>query len=326
MKQGILCVAFCALAGSMASAADFEATRLGQTALRDVVMIDNTLAGGTYSDTVDAGMFNFEFTDIDGVRGVGQFAEGRFTTFCAELQPIRNGARLYDLIPVVDGPNPESLNFEGPYDDADDAELNAVVAAAIRLGWINPDLSPTATATLTTRAAIQIGIWRTLLDNSVFTVLDGSVESALMELEAEASSVPDARVAGLLLMANADTQDMLFVVDDQPPVLVCDAEKVIEQTYSPCDWNRDGRVDSRDVVAFVHDYKRCDADFNGDGWTNFRDFCEFVHCYRTAKYDGKCGDSGDDAQLYQISFSAEDDGGDVFIEASSRPSASRSRS
>ncbi len=106
MKQAVLCLVGCSLAGSIASAQDFEAVRRGQTALIDVVMVDNTASGGSYSDVLNAGVFNFEYTDVDGLRGSGQFAGPRFSTFCAELQNVRNGNRLYDVIQVTEGRTP----------------------------------------------------------------------------------------------------------------------------------------------------------------------------------------------------------------------------
>lgn len=321
MSKAALCLACCAFAGSVASASDFEAIRTGRQVIFNVVHVDNTASGGSYNATPDAGTFSFEYTDTDGLRGSGQFAGGQtFYTFCAELERAMTDNRAYDVIPISAGPNPSTFEGEGPYDAADEAEVNAVIAAAARLGWIGWDLAPTETTTNALRAAVQIGIWRVLFDNSEFTVLNANVAAALATLESEAASQPDALVPGLRLMSNQGSQDMLYVLDDQPPELVCDAEVIDIPTYSPCDWNQDGVTNVADLMAFMAAYDRRKADFNGDGVTDCRDLREFLACYR----DASCGQQGgghggqgqdDDVKLFQISFHADDDGGVVTYDA-----------
>ncbi len=318
MNTRFACLMACTLAGTVASAADFSATRTGRLAVIDVVLVDNTSSGGTFSDVLSAGTFQFDYTDVDGARGTGQFAASGFSTFCAELQEVAGGSFDYDIINIENGPNPLEFNSEGPYDAADAVEVNALVAAAIRLGWINADLSSTGTTTNGLRAAIQIGIWRALLDNSTFSINNANVQNNLNILEAEAATNPTASVAGLRLMSSPDTQDMLFVLDDQPPVLVCDAVVTIEPIFSPCDWNMDGDVNSADVLAFLRDYDRKNADFNDDGRTDCRDLQAFIACYRDASCGwGKGGHGSDQSEitLVEVTYSAQDDGGEVVYDA-----------
>lgn len=267
---------------------DFSAELVSRDAVLDVLMVDNTMNGGSYSGTISAGQFRFAYTDTDGVRGAGQFGNDRFFTFCGELQAIRSGDRVYELIAVHDGPNPTVGNGEGPYDLLDAAELNAVVAAAMRLGWVNDDLGQNAMSTNERLAAIQIAIWRVLWDNSQLTIQDSDVEALVFEVEAEAANEPNAMVNGLVLMSNPNTQDMLYILrDDLPPSLVCVADVLVDSADCPCDLNLDGMTDTLDTMAFADAYGMGDADFNGDGVTDYQDLLDFLACYFDPT--GNCG-------------------------------------
>lgn len=268
-------------------AGDFEAEFAGRSGPGGIVHIDNTASGGTYSGDVGAGHMNFDYTDVDGLRGTGQFESGRFRTFCIELQNVLNNSRMYDITEIADGPNPVAGNGEGNYDLADETEVHAVVAAAIRLGWINPDLSSTDITTDTLLSAIQVAIWQVLLDNSVVTANVPAISLEVAVLVAEAATDPTARVAGLRAMSNPDTQDMLFVQDDSPPEILCVADILTEEDTCPCDLNMDGVTDDNDVTSFSDAFANGDADFNNDGVTDFQDLLDFLACY----YDptGNCG-------------------------------------
>jgi hypothetical protein len=282
---------------------DFLAEFRGQRGLQDAIRIDNTASGGTYIDDVGAGHMRMAYMDTDGIRGAGQFADPIFSTFCVEFQDVRNQTRGYDLISVTAGPNPIGGNGEDAYDSLDEAELHAVVAAAIRLGWINDDLSPNAESTDVRRAAIQAGIWRVLFDNSSVTSNVAELTAAIAVLETEAANEPDARIAGLRIMSNPDTQDMLFIVeDDSPPEVVCEVELVADGSLCPCDIDLDGAVTDADLALFLQNYAAGDADFNMDGITDFFDFLDFNACY--SDQSGNCG------QLIGDGDCCEDEDGD----------------
>ncbi len=207
MKKAIvMSVALAAAAG--AASAGFDAEYNGYTGVAAGVHINN---GGFVNQDFNAGHNNFTYTDVGGDRGTGQFAGGSFSTFCIELQNTLVGSRTYDLAGITDSPNP-SPGAGGPqYDSADEAEVNAVIAAAIRLGWINSDLSAGANATNTRLAAIQGQIWKVVLDTSTVTG-NGAVATEMGALQTEIANDPNATVNGLVAMLNADTQDQLFVV------------------------------------------------------------------------------------------------------------------
>lgn len=200
------------LASSATALADFEATYLGLTT-GGTVHIDNTASGGFVNQDFAAGQLEFAYTNgtnDGGERGAEQFRSGSFKTFCIELQNVRTGDNVYDVNSIDNAPNP-SPGAGGPaYDAADEAEVNAVIAAAVRLGWINNDLSANS-ATNTQLSAIQGQLWKVVLDNSVVTG-NFAVGTEMANLQAEIANAPSATVAGLRAMLNADSQDQLFVV------------------------------------------------------------------------------------------------------------------
>lgn len=204
-------MAIVALIGSSGLAlADFEATYVGLTG-GGTVHINN---GGFVDQDFNAGHITFAYTNSGtdgGERGVGQYSSGTFSGFCIELQNIvETGAHIYDVDFISNGPNPSPGSGGPAYDAADEAEVNAVVAAAISLGWINNDLSAN-TATDMQLSAIQGQIWKVVLDTSVVTG-NGAVAVEMATLQAQIALDPTGTVSGLRAMLNADTQDQLFVV------------------------------------------------------------------------------------------------------------------
>ena len=209
MKKTMIMSVMLAAAG--AAHAGFDAEYTGMTGVDGGVNINNTGTGGFINLNFDAGHNNFNYTDVGGDRGAGQFSGGSFSTFCIELQNTLGGSRSYDVTSIQNSPNPSPGNGGPQYDSADEAEVHAVVAAAIRLGWINSDLSAGANATNTRLAAIQGQIWKVVLDLAVVTG-NGSVGTEMAALQAEITNDPSATVSGLRAMLNANTQDQLFVV------------------------------------------------------------------------------------------------------------------
>ncbi len=209
MKKTMIISVMLAAAG--AAHAGFDAEYTGMNGVDGGVNINNTGTGGFINLNFDAGHNNFNYTDVGGDRGAGQFSGGSFSTFCIELQNTLGGSRSYDVTGIQNSPNPSPGNGGPQYDSADEAEVHAVVAAAIRLGWINDDLSAGANATNTRLAAIQGQIWKVVLDLAVVTG-NGSVGTEMAALQSEITNDPSATVAGLRAMLNANSQDQLFVV------------------------------------------------------------------------------------------------------------------
>lgn len=207
-KATYMSVILAAAAGT--AFAGFDAEYTGMTGVDSSININNTGTGGFINLDFDAGHNNFNYVGA-GDRGAGQFDGGSFSTFCIELQNTLTGTRSYDLQSIQNSPNPSPGNGGPQYDSADEAEVNAVVAAAIRLGWINGDLTAGANVSNERLAAIQGQIWKVVLDEAVVTG-NGSVGTEMAALAAEAANDPSATVAGLVAMLNADTQDQLFVV------------------------------------------------------------------------------------------------------------------
>ena len=209
MKKAMIMSVMLASATGVA-VAGFDAEFTGLTGVANAININNTGTGGFINFDFDAGHNNFDCVG-GGDRGAGQFAGGSFSTFCIELQNTLTGTRSYDVTGIQNSPNPSPGNGGPQYDSADEAEVHAVVAAAIRLGWINSDLSAGANATNVRLAAIQGQIWKVVLDLAVVTG-NGTVGSEMAALQSEIDNDPSATVAGLRAMLNADTQDQLFVV------------------------------------------------------------------------------------------------------------------
>jgi hypothetical protein len=199
------------LLASGSALAGFDALRIGFYGISDSIRVDTTGYGGVINDTFAAGHFEFRYTDIGGERGLGQFSGGEFSTFCIELQSILSGSQSYDVDTIENAPNPTSGAGQGPYDAADDAEVQAVVAAAIDLGWINNDLSSNG-MTESQAAAIQGMIWKVVFDNADVTAEVASVATDMATLQAQYDSNPSGTVNSLQAMLNADSQDQLFVV------------------------------------------------------------------------------------------------------------------
>ncbi len=193
--------------------AGFDATYLGRTGVDAAIQIDNTGTGGFVNQSFGAGHLGFAYTDVGGDRGAGQFSGGSFNTFCIELQNILGTEQSYEVDSIENGPNPE-IGAGGPaYDAADAAEVNAVVAAAISMGWLNNDLSANS-ATNAQLAGIQGMIWKMVLDDAVVEAAAGQtdVATAMSDIQNHLDNNTWGSVNGLRAMLNANTQDQLFVV------------------------------------------------------------------------------------------------------------------
>lgn len=212
MKNGTVIATMLAVAAGAASAS-FDAQYNNYNGVGGAFTISFTTTGGLdITNTYGAGHMSYTYTDMGGDRGAGQFEGGSFSSFCIELQDTRSGSHTYEIVNLNQAPNPAPGNGGPGYDSADAAEVNAIVAAAISLGWINNDLSAGANATNERMAAIQGHIWMAVLDEATVTVAKASLNDEMADLQAAIDSNPSGRVAGLRAMVNGDTQDQLFVV------------------------------------------------------------------------------------------------------------------
>lgn len=197
---------------SSGALAGFDADFTGLYGRIDGIRVDTTGYGGTLNETFNAGQFLFDYTDVGGDRGIGQFSGGSFATFCIELQSIASGSASYDIDRVSNAPNPSAGGGQGPYDAADEAEVSAVLAAAVDLGWLNWDLSATGSLTKDQAAAIQGLIWKVVFDNADVTAETAGIAAQMAILEAEYNANPNGSIDHLYAMISADSQDQLFIV------------------------------------------------------------------------------------------------------------------
>jgi hypothetical protein len=281
------------------------------------IAVNNADLGGTYDRNIYAGHLDFEYQDTNGVRGAGQFADGSFETFCMELQDVSTAPREYTVRSIADAPIPAGGNLIPPYDEADEAELNAALAAAVRLGWINADLSSNADTTNLRRAAIQGLIWQVLFDGASVEATSAEIGSAMAALITEAAAAPSATIPGLHALTSPVSQDILFVVDETAPDLDCEAVNIDLPVFCDCDLNRDGTIDGVDSAAFLDAFAMGDADYNGDGVTSTDDLLDFLACFFDTS--GGCGEfaqgadccedaNGDETDIsaVRLQYTAED--------------------
>ncbi|MBO6739180.1 MAG: hypothetical protein JJ916_04900 [Phycisphaerales bacterium] len=191
--------------------AGFDADWNGFYGYHDAIRVDTTGSGGVINEAFNAGHFHFVYTDVGGDRGLGQFSGGSFSTFCIELQNIANGSTTYEIDSIQNAPNPSGGAGQGPYDNADANEVNAVMAAAVALGWINWDLSDNG-MTKSQAAAVQGMVWKVVFDNAVVTAERSDVAADMAILQAQIDANPNASIDNLRAMLSADSQDQLFIV------------------------------------------------------------------------------------------------------------------
>ena len=90
MKNSLAAMAVVLASGS--AYAGFQADYIDITGVGNAIRIDNTANGGINA-LYAAGHFNFQYDDVGGDRGLGQFSGGTFSTFCIELQTARDAMK-----------------------------------------------------------------------------------------------------------------------------------------------------------------------------------------------------------------------------------------
>ncbi|MAO23849.1 MAG: hypothetical protein CMJ35_10270 [Phycisphaerae bacterium] len=140
-----------------------------------------------------------------------------FSSFCIDFAETAHSgvSKTYDIIDIADAPMPGT-----PYGQTIADQINAVVANAVQLGWIDNKLQADANQTdyLAKMGAIQAAIWEAF--GSDINVGHNATSNAL---ETYYNTLTDAntfdgqlRVNGLRAMVADGQQDMLYVVPLPP--------------------------------------------------------------------------------------------------------------
>ena len=204
MKNRFAIAAVCALTATVAVADTVDAKYTG-------------IAGG-YEDasrlkvgksTYLAGHMVHEFTS-------GARQGDRFSTFCIDFSERASSTdTTYDIIDVADAPMPGT-----PYGQAISDAINAVVANAAELGWIDNQLQADTAQTdyHAKMGAIQAAIWEAF--GSPVSIessrTDGELADYYYELTNPQTFDETLRINGLRAMVAPGVQDMLYVVPLPP--------------------------------------------------------------------------------------------------------------
>jgi len=194
------CVFALVAATGMASAASIDLDYLG-------------IVGGTSATHARLDGTTYYAGHMTHMINSGDRAGETFNTFCIEVgEYASNGSATYEIIDLADAPNPGTS-----YGQARADAVNAIVANAVAMGWIDNQLQATssnASLNLERMGAIQAAIWEALGHN--FNESHGSTDSGLAARYAELMSTStfdsSRRLAGLRAVVAQGQQDMLYVV------------------------------------------------------------------------------------------------------------------
>jgi hypothetical protein len=203
MKMGIAMTLVCAAATGMAIADTVDVRYTGIAGGTNASHL--RVEGGTYY----AGHMNHEFTS-------GDRAGQTFATFCIDFQENANtSGATYEIIEIADAPMPGT-----PYGQTVADRINAVVANAAALGWIDNHLQADTEQTdyLAKMGAIQAAVWEAFgsdidVDNSRTT---NSLESYYNILTDDNTFDDSLRLRNLKAIVAEGQQDMLYVVPLPP--------------------------------------------------------------------------------------------------------------
>jgi hypothetical protein len=146
----------------------------------------------------------------------GNGAGSTYSTFCVEIQQnVASGPTTYDIVDLTDARIP------GPTLTQEQADgINAVVANAVALGWLDHRLQADESQDnyASRMAAIQAAIWEAMdLDVDINDPeTDDSTRMAYMTLLDDDTFDASLRLNGLVALANANGQDMLYVIPLPP--------------------------------------------------------------------------------------------------------------
>ena len=190
---------------------------VASTTMADTVDVRYTgIAGGSNASKLRveggnyyAGHMNHEFTS-------GDRAGETFSTFCIDFsESARTSGATYQIVDIADAPMPGT-----PYGQEIANKINAVVANAAALGWIDGKLSADTQQTgyLAKMGAVQAAIWEAFGSNVNITSRRTSddLESYYNILMNQQTFDSSMRMNGLRAIVADGQQDMLYVVPLPP--------------------------------------------------------------------------------------------------------------
>lgn len=203
MKNAITIAALCAVTAGTAMADSVDVRYTGIAGGSNAMHL--SVGGGTYY----AGHMNHEFT-------AGARDGETFSSFCIDFAEHANtSGATYEIVDIADAPMPGT-----PYGQTIADRINAVVANAAALGWIDSQLQADTNQTdyLAKMGAIQAAVWEAFgsdidVDSSRTTNSLESYYSILMDDNTFDSNL---RLNGLKAIVAEGQQDMLYVVPLPP--------------------------------------------------------------------------------------------------------------
>lgn len=199
MNKGITIAIICASATGMAMADSVDVRYTGIAGGSSASHL--RVEGGTYY----AGHMNHEFTS-------GSRAGDSFASFCIDFAESANtSGATYQIVDIADAPMPGT-----PYGQTISDRINAVVANAAELGWIDSRLQADTNQTdyLAKMGAIQAAVWEAFgsdvqIDSSRTSNSLASYYNILMDTQTFDNSL---RLRNLKAIVANNQQDMLYVV------------------------------------------------------------------------------------------------------------------
>lgn len=203
MKNTLTIAALCAVTAGTAMADSVDVRYTGIAGGSSAMHLQ--VEGGTYY----AGHMNHEFTS-------GARSGERFSSFCIDFAEHANtSGATYQIVEIAEAPMPGA-----PYGQTIADRINAVVANAAALGWIDNKLQADTAQTdyLAKMGAIQAAVWEAFgsdieVNNSRTTNSLASYYNTLMDDQTFDSSL---RLNGLKAIVAEGQQDMLYVVPLPP--------------------------------------------------------------------------------------------------------------
>jgi hypothetical protein len=143
----------------------------------------------------------------------GDRAGQSFNTFCIEVgEYASNGSATYEIVDLADAPDPGV-----PYGQSAADAVNAIVANAAAMGWIDNNLQAAGSnesQNLERMGAIQAAIWEALGHSfqAGHSRTDAGLAARYAELMDQSSFDSNLRLEGLRAVVAQGQQDMLYVV------------------------------------------------------------------------------------------------------------------
>ncbi len=203
-KIGMLIV--CAAAAGMAQADTVDVRYTGIQGGKNAAQL--RVEGGNYL----AGHMNHTFTS-------GHRAGESFATFCIDFaESASTSGANYEIVRIAEAPKPGS-----PYGQSIEDKINAVVANAEALGWIDRKLQADTNQVdhLAKMGAIQAAIWEAFgSDINVDSHRTSNALESYYDILTNSATFDDSlRLNGLRAIVAGGQQDMLYVVPLPPAAL-----------------------------------------------------------------------------------------------------------